>query len=88
MFEAFNDIADAGAMGRTEVLAGGIALALLTTAAGLVVAIPSLIVYMYLAGKVDTLVMQMDELAQRVVNIVSAEGLEEAAPPRRKKAAG
>ena len=88
MFEAFNDIADAGTMGRTEMLAGGIALALLTTAAGLVVAIPSLIVYMYLAGKVDTLVMEMDDLAQRVVNLVSAEALEEAAPTRRKKAAG
>src|SRR5690606_31767957 len=60
MFEAFNDIAAAGSMGNTTVLASGIALALLTTAAGLVIAIPSLIIYMFLSGRVDSLVMDMD----------------------------
>ena len=88
MFDAFNEIAMAGSMGRTEMLAGGIALALLTTAAGLVIAIPSLIAYMYLAGRVDSLVMEMDDLAQRVVDSISAEAIAEAAPARRKKAAG
>lgn len=88
MFDAFNSIAAAGTMGNTDVLAEGIALALLTTAAGLVIAIPSLIVYMYLSGRVDTLVMEMDELAQRVVNLISAEALSEAAPRARRKNAG
>lgn len=88
MFDAFNGIAAAGAMGETSVLAQGIAVALLTTAAGLVVAIPSLIAYMYLAGRVDTLVMEMDDLAQEVVQRISAEAVIEAAPSRRKKAAG
>ena len=77
MFEAFNDIAAAGSMGNTTVLASGIALALLTTAAGLVIAIPSLIVYMYLSGRVDSLVMDMDELAQNIVHSISAEALGE-----------
>ncbi|MEW4529468.1 MotA/TolQ/ExbB proton channel family protein [Maioricimonas sp. JC845] len=87
MLQAFNDIAAAGAMGRTEQLASGIALALVTTAAGLVIAIPSLIAYMYLSGRVDSLVMDMDELAQRVVQCVSAESLaEQGSRPR--KAAG
>lgn len=77
MLEAFHQIADSGAMGGTKELASGIALALVTTAAGLVIAIPSLIAYMYLSGRVDGLVMEMDELAQKVVQNVSAEGLAE-----------
>lgn len=77
MLESFNRIAEAGAMGRTDELASGIALALVTTAAGLIIAIPSLIAYMYLSGRVDALVMTMDDLAQRVVQQISAEGLAE-----------
>ena len=76
MIQAFNDIASAGAMGRPDQLATGIAMALLTTAFGLTIAIPSLIVYMYLSGRVESLVMEMDELSLRVVRFVSAEGLE------------
>lgn len=84
MLESFNKIAEAGAMGRTEELASGIALALVTTAAGLVIAIPSLIAYMYLSGRVDSLVMEMDDLAQKVVRNISAEGLSErGARPRK-----
>lgn len=75
MIVAFNQIANSNAMGKAEELAGGIALALLTTAAGLLIAIPSLIVYTYLAGRVDGLVMEMDDLAQNVVQLISAEGL-------------
>lgn len=75
MLESFNQVAMAGAMGKTEQLASGIALALVTTAAGLIVAIPSLIVYMYLSGRVDDIVMKMDELAQKVVHSISAEAL-------------
>ncbi|HSG73124.1 MAG TPA: MotA/TolQ/ExbB proton channel family protein, partial [Planctomycetaceae bacterium] len=56
-------------------LASGIALALLTTAAGLVIAIPSLILYMYLAGKVDSVVMEMDRYAQQVIDLISADGV-------------
>lgn len=90
MFEAFNDIAAAGSMGNTTVLASGIALALLTTAAGLVIAIPALIIYMYLSGRVDSLVMDMDDLAQNIVHSISAEALGErgtrTTPPRKKAA--
>ncbi len=75
MIEAFNQIAGADAMGKAEQLAVGIATALLTTAAGLFIAIPSLIMYMYLSGKVDSLVMEMDRLAQNVVDYISAEAL-------------
>lgn len=75
MINAFNDIASAGAMGKATQLASGIALALLTTAAGLVIAIPSLILYMYLAGKVDSVVMEMDRYAQQVIDLISADGV-------------
>jgi biopolymer transport protein ExbB/TolQ len=56
-------------------LANGIGVALLTTVFGLVIAIPSLILYMYLAGRVDSLVMEMDLLAQDVVHLISMEAL-------------
>ncbi len=48
-------------VGNPNVLAGGISEALITTAAGLSVAIPSLIGYRYLRGKVDNLVVQMEK---------------------------
>ena len=60
MIMAFDQIAGGTAMGKAEQLAGGIGVALLTTAGGLTVAIPSLILYMYLSGRVDILVMEMD----------------------------
>lgn len=79
MIQAFNDIATVGTMGKADQLAVGIALALLTTASGLMIAIPSLIMYMFLSGRVDSLVMEMDHLAQDVVQLISAEALAE--PP-------
>jgi biopolymer transport protein ExbB len=45
------------------VLAGGISEALITTAAGLAVAIPSLIAYRYLRGRVDGLVVLIEKEA-------------------------
>ncbi|MFP6770139.1 MAG: MotA/TolQ/ExbB proton channel family protein [Planctomycetaceae bacterium] len=86
MIQSFNDLATAGAMGNAEQLAVGIALALLTTACGLMIAIPSLIMYMFLSGRVDVLVMDMDHLAQSVVQLISAEALAE--QPRRRKRTG
>jgi biopolymer transport protein ExbB len=84
MIIAFSQIAGSNAMGKAEELAAGIVLALVTTAVGLLLAIPALVVYMYLVGKVDTLVMEMDDLAQNVVHLISAEGLAaQAATPRK-----
>lgn len=82
MIQAFNDIASAGAMGKADQLAAGIAMALLTTAFGLAIAIPSLIMYMYLSGRVEVLVMEMDELSQKVVRHVCGEGLAARPAPR------
>lgn len=84
MLESFHMIAKSGEMGRTSDLAHGIAMALVTTAVGLLIAIPALVAYMYLVGRVDALVMEMDDLAQRLVWSISAEGLAEQ-PARLKK---
>ncbi|QDU56197.1 MotA/TolQ/ExbB proton channel family protein [Aeoliella mucimassa] len=73
MIKAFNAIASGDGMGRPEMLAGGISEALLSTAAALFVAIPALILYLYFVGRVDTLVMEIDNNGQQLVNLISAE---------------
>ena len=77
MIQAFNVIANSPAMGRAEMLAGGISVALLTTAAGLLVAIPALIFYLFFVGRVDSLIMEIDHQGQELVSLVSHEGLED-----------
>lgn len=52
-------------VGNPSVLAGGISEALITTAAGLTVAIPSLIGYRYLRGRIDGLVVRMEKEAMK-----------------------
>lgn len=75
MITAFQTVAASGeALGRTELLAEGIYEAMITTAAGLIVAIPVLVCYHWLAAKVDGLVMQIDAMA--------TEFIDEFAPPR------
>jgi biopolymer transport protein ExbB len=91
MIQSFNVIATSPAMGRAEMLAGGISVALITTAAGLLVAIPALIFYLYFVGRVDRLVMEIDHHGQELVNLISYEALEERKTsrvivPRRKAA--
>jgi biopolymer transport protein ExbB len=79
MIQTFNVIADpaSDALGRAAPLAGGIAKALLNTAGGLAVAIPASILYVFFVSKVDRLVIEIDRLAQQVVNVISAEDLQE-----------
>jgi biopolymer transport protein ExbB len=52
-------------VGNPGLLAGGISEALITTAAGLSVAIPSLIGYRFLRGKIDGLVVKMEKETMR-----------------------
>lgn len=66
MIRTFNAITTEG-IGNPAALAGGIAEALITTAAGLMVAIPALIGYKYLRGKVEGLVVQMEKEAIKLV---------------------
>jgi len=69
MIKVFGEITEHG-VGNPSVLAGGISEALITTAAGLIVAIPSLVLYRYLRGKVDALVLKMEEEALKMVDIM------------------
>src|SRR5690606_41830885 len=62
MIKVYAAIMSSG-VGNPGVLAGGISEALITTAAGLSVAIPSLMGYRYLRGRVDALVVQMEKEA-------------------------
>lgn len=73
MIRAFNAIATADAMGRPELLAAGISQALLTTAAGLTVAIPAIIAYLFFASRVDRLIIEIDSLAQQVVHAIASD---------------
>ncbi len=79
MIESFNSIAVSDSMGKSAEMAGGIGLALLTTAVGLLIAIPALIMYMYFSGRVDGLVIEMDEYGQDLVDQISAEAIAEQA---------
>ena len=84
MINAFNDIAGSDAMGRPELLAAGISEALITTAAGLVVAIPALAFYLLFTARVDQLVMAIDAYDEEIVNHISAEA-QQSSPPRRSR---
>ena len=64
MINAFQTVAASGeALGKTELLAKGIYQAMITTAAGLMVAIPVLIAYHWIAARVEQLVDEIDRLA-------------------------
>lgn len=71
IIKAFNAI-QAGGMGDPRMLSGGIAEALITTAAGLCVAIPALMAHRYLRGRVDGIVVQMEKDAIKLADAVDA----------------
>jgi biopolymer transport protein ExbB len=71
IIKAFNAI-NAGGAGDPRMLSGGIAEALVATAAGLCVAIPSLIAYRYLRGRVERIVIEMEKNALRLVDSFEA----------------
>ena len=71
IIKAFNAI-NAGGMGDPRLLSGGIAQALITTAAGLCVAIPSLIGYRYLRGRVDRIVIEMEKDAIQLADALES----------------
>ncbi|MGH8263165.1 MAG: MotA/TolQ/ExbB proton channel family protein [Steroidobacterales bacterium] len=69
IIRAFNDLALKGG-GDPRILSGGIAEALITTAAGLLVAIPALVGYRYLRGRVEGLVVEMEKEAMQFVEFI------------------
>jgi biopolymer transport protein ExbB len=73
MIRTFNVIRTDG-IGDPAAMAGGIAEALITTASGLTVAIPALLAYKYLRGRVESLVVQMEKEAMRLVTAMDERG--------------
>ena len=73
MIRTFKAITVAG-VGNPTAMAGGIAEALITTAAGLLVAIPALFAYRYLRGRVDALVIQMEKESIKLVQAIDRAG--------------
>ncbi len=72
MIDVFTAIVTEGT-GNPAALADGISKALITTAAGLSVAIPALVVYRYFRGKVDILVVRMEQEATKMVEVMHGE---------------
>jgi biopolymer transport protein ExbB len=72
MIKVFAAIMEIG-VGNPGVLAGGISEALITTAAGLSVAIPSLMFYRYFNGRIDRLAIHMEEQALKMVEVMHGE---------------
>lgn len=64
--QAFDVVAQQGALGDPGKLAGGISKALLTTCFGLIVAIPMLLAYHYFNGKVEGLLKSSEELGKEI----------------------
>ena len=59
--------------GNAAILAGGISEALITTAAGLTVAIPSLFFYRFFVRKIDELVIYMEQEALKLIEVLGPE---------------
>lgn len=84
MIQAFETMASPESMGRPELLASGISVALVTTASGLCVAIPAYLAYMYFTSRADKYLGDIDSLCQKVIDSISAEGLETGSTRSRK----
>ncbi|MFH1810195.1 MAG: MotA/TolQ/ExbB proton channel family protein [Pseudomonadota bacterium] len=69
MIRVFQDVTKQG-VGNPADLASGIWEALLTTAYGLIVAIPALVAYRYVLSRVDGLVLEMEEDALEMVEML------------------
>ena len=76
MIEVFTALMLEGA-GNANVLAGGISQALITTAAGLTVAIPAIMFHRFFLRRVDELVVAMEQEAVKLVEIMQGGGEEE-----------
>jgi biopolymer transport protein ExbB len=74
IIRAFNAISIEGT-GDPRILSGGIGEALIATAAGLCVAIPSLFAYRILRGRVNRIVIQMEKEAMKLIDAMEGAGV-------------
>ena len=79
MIRVFAEIMSQGT-GNASVLAGGISEALITTAAGLTVAIPALAMHRYFIGKIDAIVVELEQETIKLVDALHSEENTEDSP--------
>lgn len=72
MIKVFSEIMVQGA-GNAQVLAGGISEALITTAGGLTVAIPALIMHRFYHRRIDTIVVDLEQQTIKLVDALHSE---------------
>ena len=66
---AFQSMAIENGLGKPELMAKGIGEALITTAAGLIIAIPCMIVHRCLENHIDNVISEMEKVSLRFLNI-------------------
>ncbi len=72
MIRVFSDIMVEGT-GNAQILAGGISEALITTASGLCIAIPALIMHRFFHRRVDTIVVELEQQTIKLVDALHSE---------------
>jgi len=70
LLRVFDAISQEGGVTNAAILSAGIQNALITTVAGLCVAIPSLVAYNYFARRAESLVLEMERISLRLLNIL------------------
>lgn len=85
MIRMFLSILEHG-VGDVSQLAGGIGQALITTAAGLIVAIPALMFYRYFRGRVIEYVVEMEKQAMALLDTLDAGAVHHPSPSRKRSA--
>jgi biopolymer transport protein ExbB len=80
MVESFDAVGGGRVVGesRSEALAHGISVALITTAVGLVIAVISVMFYYYFLQRIDNLAHALDDKARQTIDLISAEALRSA----------
>jgi len=71
MIQAFSSIATDSAQVKGLALAASVSKAMITTAGGLVVAIPALVVYYYLRGRVIKIIAEVEAQASEIVEVLT-----------------
>lgn len=79
MIDVFAEIMTQGT-GNASALAGGISQALITTAAGLTVAIPALVMHRYFTGRIDGIVVELEQETIKLVDALHSEENTEVSP--------
>jgi len=76
MIKAFDVISQSGT-GNPGLVASGISEALITTAAGMIVGIPALVLYHYFRAKIDRYVFEMEEISFQLIEELSFKAMRE-----------